>query len=299
MKKALIVWGGWDGHQPKEVAEIFAACCERKASKSRYPIRWSFRGWGELKALDLIVPVWTMGQIEQQLRQLSAAVQSGVGIGRLPRRHVRCVPQNVEWQFMTGGQWVAHPGNDGVRNTRKHSSTEPTRSSRASKISKSSPSSITCMSIRRLKCWRRRRFPGEPVDMPVVWTKRWGHGRVYYNSLGTSGGYRGRCRKRYGTDAPRFHWWAAQLTKPIQLQHGKNESTGRNTHEAKSKLALSDRQYQQHLFAELAKYFESMEVVACADIDVERAKEKRCRVWLRGYTVESCSLIRTSRWSST
>ena len=22
--------------------------------------------------------------------------------------------ENVEWQFMTGGQWVAHPGNDGV-----------------------------------------------------------------------------------------------------------------------------------------------------------------------------------------
>lgn len=24
----------------------------------------------------------------------------------------------------------------------------------------------------------------KPVDMPVVWTKRWGVGRVYYNSLG-------------------------------------------------------------------------------------------------------------------
>ena len=24
MRKALIVWGGWDGHQPKEVGEIFA-----------------------------------------------------------------------------------------------------------------------------------------------------------------------------------------------------------------------------------------------------------------------------------
>jgi len=22
------------------------------------------------------------------------------------------------------------------------------------------------------------------VDMPVVWTKRWGHGRVFYNALG-------------------------------------------------------------------------------------------------------------------
>jgi type 1 glutamine amidotransferase len=24
MKKALIVWGGWDGHEPKQVAEVFA-----------------------------------------------------------------------------------------------------------------------------------------------------------------------------------------------------------------------------------------------------------------------------------
>ena len=22
-RKAIIVWGGWDGHQPKEVAEVF------------------------------------------------------------------------------------------------------------------------------------------------------------------------------------------------------------------------------------------------------------------------------------
>ena len=43
-----------------------------------------------------------------------------------------------------------------------------------------------------VKCWPSRRFPtvpgphelNGPVDMPVVWTKRWGVGRVYYCSLG-------------------------------------------------------------------------------------------------------------------
>ena len=36
MKKALIVWGGWDGHEPKQTAEIAASLLKARASRSRY-----------------------------------------------------------------------------------------------------------------------------------------------------------------------------------------------------------------------------------------------------------------------
>ncbi len=69
----------------------------------------------KLKGLDLIIPVWTMGRIEQQLvDNVSAAVQSGVGLAGCHGGMCDAFRENVDWQFMTGGNWVAHPGNDGT-----------------------------------------------------------------------------------------------------------------------------------------------------------------------------------------
>src|SRR6187397_299860 len=111
-KVALIVWGGWDGHQPKEVAQVF----ERVLREDGFAVDVSdtldaFKD-RDLKQLDLIVPIWTMGQITQeQLQPVLAAVESGVGMGGCHGGMCDAFRMNTNWQFMTGGQWVAHPGN--------------------------------------------------------------------------------------------------------------------------------------------------------------------------------------------
>ena len=116
MSKALIVWGGWDGHEPEQVAAIF----ERILKEEQFEVEVSntlesYADAEKLRGLDLIVPLWTMGQIEQELvNNVSAAVQSGVGLAGLHGGMCDAFRNNVDWQFMTGGQWVAHPGNDGV-----------------------------------------------------------------------------------------------------------------------------------------------------------------------------------------
>src|SRR5208337_2539839 len=70
----------------------------------------------KLMSLSLIVPVWTMGKItDQQAAPVFEAVRSGVGIAGCHGGMCDSFRDNTEWQFMTGGQWVAHPGNDGVR----------------------------------------------------------------------------------------------------------------------------------------------------------------------------------------
>src|SRR5436190_11691580 len=81
--KALIVWGGWDGHQPKEVAEIF----RRVLSEEKYEVTVSdtlesLNDVEQLKKLDLIVPVWTAGTLtpEQQKSICAAVREAGVGI---------------------------------------------------------------------------------------------------------------------------------------------------------------------------------------------------------------------------
>lgn len=192
-KKALIVWGGWLGHQPEEVAAIFRDVL----TSENFEVETSntleaFADAEKLKSLDLIVPVWTMGEITQQLaKNVSTAVQSGVGIAGCHGGMCDAFRTNVDWQFMTGGQWVAHPGNDGVEYTvqMKYSSSTLLEGIEDFTVKSEQYYMHVDPAVEVLATTRIPVVPGphslnKAVDMPVVWTKRWGVGRVYYCSLG-------------------------------------------------------------------------------------------------------------------
>src|SRR5665647_299254 len=82
IRKALIVHGGWDGHEPVQVAEVF----RKTLVDNGFEVEGSdtldaFLDGEKLKMLHLIVPIWTMGKItNEQLRPVLDAVASGVGI---------------------------------------------------------------------------------------------------------------------------------------------------------------------------------------------------------------------------
>ena len=193
MSKALIVWGGWDGHEPEQVAAIF----ERILKEEQFEVEVSntleaYADAEKLLGLDLIVPLWTMGQIEQELvNNVSAAVQSGVGLAGIHGGMCDAFRNNVDWQFMTGGQWVAHPGNDGVEytvNIKRGSSPlldhiEDFQVKSEQYYLHVDPA-VEVLATTRFPVVEGPHSANGPVDMPVVWTKRWGAGRVYYNSLG-------------------------------------------------------------------------------------------------------------------
>lgn len=193
MSKALIVWGGWDGHEPEQVAAIF----ERILKEEQFEVEVSdtlnaYADADKLLGLDLIVPLWTMGQIEQELvNNVSAAVQSGVGLAGLHGGMCDAFRNNVDWQFMTGGQWVAHPGNDGVEytvNMKRGSSPlldhiEDFQVKSEQYYLHVDPA-VEILATTRFPVVNGPHAANGPVDMPVVWTKRWGAGRVFYNSLG-------------------------------------------------------------------------------------------------------------------
>ena len=66
----------------------------------------------KLAKFDLIVPVWTMGTItDGQEKGLLDAIKSGIGLGGWHGCMADSFRNNTEYQFMVGGQWVAHPGN--------------------------------------------------------------------------------------------------------------------------------------------------------------------------------------------
>jgi uncharacterized protein len=193
MKKALIVQGGWDGHEPVQISGRFKELLEKEG----FAVELSdtldaFLDVEKLKALDLIVPVWTMGQIKnEQAAPVLEAVASGVGIAGCHGGMCDSFRENVDWQFMTGGQWVSHPGGDGVEysvNIKRGSS--PLVDGIEDFVVKSEQyylhvdPAIEILATTDFPVVKGYHTPNGKVMMPVTWTKRWGHGRVFYTSLG-------------------------------------------------------------------------------------------------------------------
>jgi uncharacterized protein len=183
VKRALIVQGGWQGHEPKQVSDIFAQALREKGFEVEVSDTLdSFRDGEKLKALDLIVPVWTMGTIEkEQLTPLLEAVTGGVGIAGIHGGMGDSFRQQTEYQYMVGGQWVAHPGGDGIHytvNIIDH--TDPIT---AGIEDFEVDSEHYYMHIDPANKVLATTDFGTTV-MPVTWKKMYGKGRVFYSSLG-------------------------------------------------------------------------------------------------------------------
>lgn len=184
MKKALVVQGGWDGHQPKEVSELLSD----QLRKHDFDVTISdtldtFKAL-DLTQFDLIVPIWTMGKIERdQLKPIIDAVQTGVGLAGVHGGMCDAFRNETEWQYMTGGQWVAHPGNDGVEYTVEMNPNEPSPITAGIPTLHIKSEQYYMHVDPAIRVLATTTFADGTV-MPVVWTKSWGEGRVFYCSLG-------------------------------------------------------------------------------------------------------------------
>ena len=93
-KSALLVWGGWLGHSPKECSELFGPWLQEQG----YEVEISdtldaYLDSERLNELSLIVPIWTQGEISIQQETNSPA---GGGRRRrncrMARLHGRLIP---------------------------------------------------------------------------------------------------------------------------------------------------------------------------------------------------------------
>jgi type 1 glutamine amidotransferase len=147
---------------------------------------------GALCGYDLIVPVWTMSELTRERAvNVSEAVSRGTGLAGCHGGMCDAFRSNVLWQFMTGANWVAHPGGDGVRYRVE-------MRDRMNPLVQGIPDFDVATEQYYLHVdpanhvLATTRFPAVtwfhsangPVDMPVAWTRGWGLGRVYYNALG-------------------------------------------------------------------------------------------------------------------
>ena len=191
-KKALIVWGGWSGHDPERVAAVFA----RELKGAGFEVEVSptldaFLDVEKLKKLNLIVPVWTMGKIgKEQCKAVCEAVESGVGIGGCHGGMCDSFREDTAWQFMTGGQFVAHPGNDGLKHnvkiTSQHWITQgiPDFEIATEQYYMHVDPANKVLATTQFPVADGPHVPNGRFDMPVTWLRYHGKGRVFYCSLG-------------------------------------------------------------------------------------------------------------------
>lgn len=193
MKRALIFQGGWDGHEPQLTSKRFASLLKKHGYEVTISDTLDCLADAEaLKQLDLIVACWTMGEIDHQyVQNISAAVCAGVGLAGCHGGMCDAFRQDTEWQFMTGGQWVSHPGGDGITYTVNicHGSNPITEGLSDFEVCSEHyylhiDPAIEVLATTRFPLVTYNHISNKPVDMPVCWTKFWGNGRVFYTSLG-------------------------------------------------------------------------------------------------------------------
>ena len=193
-KQVLIVRGGWTGHQPVEVSELFKAMLVKEGFEVTISETLeSFLDIDLLKSLHLIIPVWTMGEItSKQVQNVSEAVSEGTAIAGCHGGMCDAFRNSVEWQFITGGNWVSHPGSDKVEydvNIVKSSSSPIVEGINDFKVKSEQyylhvDPAVNVLATTRFPTANWFHAANGFVDMPVLWTKKWGLGRVFYSSLG-------------------------------------------------------------------------------------------------------------------
>ncbi|MDP8909854.1 MAG: ThuA domain-containing protein [Chloroflexota bacterium] len=189
-KSALLVWGGWEGHEPKQCVDIFAPYLHEQGYDVEIVDTLDvYLDERKLRALDLIVQVYTMSTItREQERGLLAAVKGGVGFGGWHGGTADAFRDNPNYQYMVGGQWVAHPGNiiDYTVNVVDHD--DPITAGLSDFAMHSEQYYMHVDPSNEVLATTT--FSGEHDPwiagcvMPVVWKRRYGEGKVFYCSLG-------------------------------------------------------------------------------------------------------------------
>ncbi|NLE46589.1 MAG: ThuA domain-containing protein [Chloroflexi bacterium] len=190
MKSALYVWGGWDGHEPEQCKDIFVPILRDEGFDVDVSDTLdAYLDPEKMASLDLIVQAWTMGTITREQEQgLLNAVQSGVGIAGWHGGLGDSFRQNTDYQFMVGGQWVAHPGGVIHYEVNIIDHDDPITAGLDDFEMESEQYYMHVDPSNEVLATTKFNGDHAPwidgVVMPVAWKRMWGQGRVFYCSLG-------------------------------------------------------------------------------------------------------------------
>lgn len=189
-RKALLVYGGWQGHEPKQTVDVFAPLlAEAGFDVTLSDTLDSYLDADLMQSLSLVVPCWTMGQIEgDQETGLREAVEAGVGLGGWHGGMCDAFRNTTNYQMMTGGQFVGHP--DGIKDYTVHitSADDPIMAGISDFQMHSEQYYMHTDPGNEVLATTTFAAQSTPwvngTVMPVVWKRMWGQGKVFFSSLG-------------------------------------------------------------------------------------------------------------------
>ncbi|MCU1524774.1 MAG: hypothetical protein JWO18_1668 [Microbacteriaceae bacterium] len=204
-RKALVVRGGWDGHQPVETTGLFIPFLEANGFEVR--IEESSKVYADadyLATVDLIVQTNTMTTIEpEEFAGLRLAVENGTGLGGWHGGIADSYRNNVDYLQLVGGQFAAHPGRQPDERTGEQSDNYVPHTIHMLPAAADHPITAgigdfelvteqywvlhddyndvlatTTQPVRPWDPWHR------PVTSPAIWTRLWGKGRIFVSTPG-------------------------------------------------------------------------------------------------------------------
>lgn len=186
--RALIFWGGWEGHEPEACASVVSDML-RAEGMDVTPVEWRGALPEDLERYALIVPMVTqVSSNKEDIERLCAAVRKGVGLGGFHGGMGDAFRDAPAYQFMVGGQWVAHPG-DIIDYTVEITRPDHAITAGIGEFEYRSEQYFMHVDPGN-EVLATTTFSGEHAPetagtvMPVVWTRTYGKGRVFYSALG-------------------------------------------------------------------------------------------------------------------
>ena len=205
-RTALIVRGGWDGHEPIAATDSFVPFLREQGFDVRIEDSSAvYADEGAMAAVDVIVQCDTMNTIQPaELTGLVAAVRSGTGIAGWHGGIADSYRATAEYLQLIGGQFAHHPAKTPVEELR-HDGTDcfiehtidivpaqrdhpivagiddfalTTEQYWVLSDDLNDVLATTTIAARPFDPWQR------PITCPAVWTRRWGSGRVFVATPG-------------------------------------------------------------------------------------------------------------------
>lgn len=192
-RSAIVVRGGWEGHNPVEATDRFVPFLEGHGFSVEVRDDLDvYTDAEKLAATDLVLQCYTQGTAtDNQVNGLSAAVQAGTGLAGWHGGIVDSFRASPDYLHMTGGQWAAHPGGfvdyevevvperadhpivAGLTQWKHHTEQYWCLTDDLNDVLATST-----FHVEDGMPWR------EQLVVPAVWTRQWGAGRVFVSTIG-------------------------------------------------------------------------------------------------------------------
>jgi type 1 glutamine amidotransferase len=204
-KQALVVRGGWDGHQPVETTDSFVPFLRDNGFDVQVSDSTAvYADEAVMAPVDLIVQVVTMSTIaDDEFAGLQRAVLRGTGLAGWHGGIADAFRNTADYLHMIGGQFAHHAAKAPAERVGEQSDNYLPYTVHITDLGHQHPITqgledfdlvteqywvlsdeyndvlaTTTQEARDFDAWNR------PVTAPAIWTRQWGEGRVFVSAPG-------------------------------------------------------------------------------------------------------------------